>query len=545
MPHYVLGLDIGGSGAKAGLFGDDGKSVGSGHVEYAMTSTLPGQAEQDAETWWHAAVLAIRQAINGIDPRHIAGVGVSCTNGLVAVDKQGQSLRPAIMLWDQRALAEVDDIRRVLDPESVFRITGNPIAPGAFSLPTILWLKRHEPETFAAAHKFLVPGGYLVGRLTGAFTIDYSRACTTLLFDIRRHAWHVPFAQALEIPFEKLPIPMPSDHVAGGITADAAEATGLVAGTPVLEGCMDTVAASIGSGAIEAGDCFVIMGTAARVCTPLSAPVFDARFMNSAHVIANRWLAIGALNGIGSSWRWIRDTFGHVERTTADLTGQNVYDLLTAEAAMAPPGSKGLIFLPYMAGERTPIWNPFARGVFLGVTLGHTRNDVLRSVLEGTAFAIRHVVEILEATSGTTLRRLRIGGTAAASGVWNQIIADVLGKTVETLAEPQTEVLGAAILAGVSLGVYPSYCTAIERAVVPARRYHPDRRAHQVYSELFPVYRDLYADIEPYFERLARLDLTSGWVTRGDSDDSRGHQDAAHRLCATGLPPPTRERTRG
>jgi xylulokinase len=348
--------------------------------------------------------------------------------------------------------------------------------------------------------------------------------------------------RAMEIPFEKLPTPMASGQVAGRINVEAAEVTGLLAGTPVLAGCMDTVAASIGSGAVEPGDCFVIMGTAARVGSPLDAPVFDARFMNCAHVFPSRWLAIGALNGIGSSWQWIRDTFGQVERAAADLTGQNAYDMLTAEAALAPPGSKGLIFLPYLAGERTPIWNPLARGVFLGVTLGHTRNDVLRSVLEGTAFAIRQVVEILETKWGTTLRRLTIGGTAAASTVWTQIIADTLGKTVDTLAETQTEVLGAALLAGVSLGVYPSYKAATDRAVIHARRYDPNLQAHSAYSKLFPVYRDLYTDIEPYFERLARLDLTSGWVTQGDADDSRADEGAAHHVCAAGVQPSTGER---
>ena len=209
---YLLGIDIGGTGSKAGVFTLDGKLVGTGYGEYQMISTVPGQAEHDAEAWWLSTVKAVREAIRGVPPDEILAIGIGCTNGLVAVDRQGKPLRPAIMLWDQRALPEVDRIKNVLDADTVFQITGNPVAPGAYSLPTILWLKHHEPETFQAAHKLMVPGGYLVARFTGEFTIDYSRASTTLLFDIRKKEWHRPFLEALDIPVEKLPRPEPSDR---------------------------------------------------------------------------------------------------------------------------------------------------------------------------------------------------------------------------------------------------------------------------------------------------------------------------------------------
>jgi xylulokinase len=513
---YLLGIDIGGTGSKAGLFTLDGVLVGEGYGECRMISTLPGQAEHDAEAWWRATRQAIQQAINGTPATDILAIGVGCTNGLIAVDRQGRPLRPAIMLWDQRTLPEVERIRQTLDADRVFAVTGNPVAPGAYSLPTILWLKHREPETFSAAYKLMVPGGYLVARLTGEFTVDHSRACTTLLFDIRRLKWHAPFLEALAIPPEKLPRPLPSQAVAGEVTQEAAQLTGLAPGTPVLAGCMDTIGASIGSGMMDPGDCFVIMGTAARVSSPLAQPNFDHRFMNCAHVLPGRWLAIGAINGVGSSLRWIRDTFGHMEQTVAGLSGQNVYDLLTAQAAKAPPGSKGLVFLPYISGERTPIWNPYARGVFFGVTLGHNRDDFVRSVLEGAAFAIRHVVEILEVDRKLNIRELRIGGAAAANAVWNQIIADVLGKTVVSLTTAHTEVLGAAVLAGVGIDAYANYKTALEQVVRVDRAFQPDPRAHDAYNRLFPIYKELYMDVEHYFERLACLDLPQVWVTKGE-----------------------------
>lgn len=510
---YLLGIDIGGSGAKAAVFSLDGSEVGHGYHEYEMISTLPGQAEHDAEGWWQAAVYAIEQATRDIDTADILSIGVGCTNGLIAVDREGQPLRSAIMLWDQRTLPEVETIRRVLDADEVFKITGNPVAPGAFSLPTMLWLKHHDPQLFAATHKLMVPGGYLVARLTGEFTIDFSRASTTLLFDIEHHRWHTPFLETTGIPLEKLPKAISSHEIAGHITDATAKRTGLRVGTPVVAGCMDTIGASIGFGAIKEKTCFIIMGTAARVASTLSSAQFDRRFMNSTHVLPERWLTIGAINGVGSSLRWVRDTFGEAEQREADRTGKDVYDLLTAQAAQAPPGSKGLVFLPYLSGERTPIWNPYARGVFFGATLGHNRNDFLRSVLEGAALAIRHVVEILETEHGLDLTDLKIGGAAAGSHVWNQIIADVLGKKVISCSGTHVEVLGAAILAGVGVAAYNDYDEAFEQTVTTDFVFQPNTEAHATYDQLFPLYKELYLDVEPYFERLAKLDLPQVWVT--------------------------------
>ncbi|RJQ52447.1 MAG: hypothetical protein C4530_19045 [Desulfobacteraceae bacterium] len=516
----LLGIDIGGTGSKAGVFTLDGKRIGEGYGEYRMISTVPGQAEHDAEAWWQATVKAVRDAVRDVSAESILAVGIGCTNGLIAVDKAARPLRPAIMLWDQRALPEVEKIRNRLDARDVFEVCGNPVAPGAYSLPTILWLKDHEPDTFRAAHRLMVPGGYLAARLTGEFTIDYSRACTTLLFDIRRKRWHTPFFDALELDPEKLPRPEASDTVIGAVTAEAAELTGLKKGTPVIAGCMDTIGASLGSGIIEHGECFVIMGTAARVSGPLGKPIFDHRFMNCTHVIPERWQYIGAINGVGSSLRWIRDTFCQMEQKVAEFSGQDVYDLITAQAVQAPPGSKGLLFLPYISGERTPIWNPYARGVFFGVTLGHNRNDFLRSALEGASFAIRHVVEILETDLGLNISEIKIGGAAAKSAVWNQIISDILGKTVISLTQSHTEVLGAAVLAGVAIGAYSDYPAALKRTVVTGREFQPEQRAHDAYDRLFPMYIRLYQEVQHHFEELARMDLPQVWISKENTQSA-------------------------
>ena len=258
------------------------------------------------------------------------------------------------------------------------------------------------------------------------------------------------------------------------------------------------------------------MGTAARVAGPVRSGQFDHRFMNCTHVVEDCWQYIGAINGVGSALRWIRDTFCELEQKQADETGGDVYDLITAQAADSPPGSKGMLFLPYLAGERTPIWDPYARGVFFGVTLGHKRGDFFRSVLEGAAFAIRHVVELLESDNEIKIDELRIGGAAASSSVWNQIIADVLGKRVVSLTQSHTEVLGAAILAGVGLGIYPSFSEAVAQTVVTGRAFDPDTKAHENYSKLFPLYKQLYKDTKHHFQELVNMDLPQGWVTGGE-----------------------------
>lgn len=518
---YLLGIDLGGTGCKAAVYTLEGETLGEGYAEYAMISGVPGQAEHDAELWWRSTGEAVCGALRRVDPTRIRSVGVSCTNGLVAVDKGGRPLRPAIMLWDQRALPEVDRMRSQVGAERIHAVTGNPAAPGAYSLPTILWLKGSEPEIFARAHKFMVPGGYLVARLTGRFTIDHSRASTTLLFDIRRRSWHRPFLEALGIPSEKLPRACPSQEVVGTVTEEAAALTGLRPGTPVIAGLMDTLSAAIGSNSVRPGETFIIMGTAARVAALLGKPDFDPRFMHCTGLTADQWLAIGAVNGVGSTLRWARDVIALWEREQGRLKGSDVYDLITERAAESPPGAKGLVFLPYMSGERTPIWNPYARGVLFGLTLGHTRADLFRALLEGPAFAIRSTTEILERERGLKVENVRIGGAAAQSAVWNQIIADVLGKPVVALARSHIEVLGAAVLAGVGVGLYPDLETGAALVAEAGTVYRPNPMACEVYDRLFPLYQALYPSVSSYFQDLASLDLPQGWV-RPSSEERVG-----------------------
>lgn len=507
MPEYLLGVDIGGSSCKAALYSTDGRIVGYGYSGYTMVSAQPGQAEQDAETWWSASVAAVRAALRGVDPASIRSVGVSCTNGLVAVDSEGRPLRPAIMLWDQRATAEVAHLRERLGASEIERVTGNPAAPGAYALSTMAWLKNHEPGNFRSAHKFLVPGGFLVARLTDEYTIDVSRACATQLLDIRKRQWHQPFLDGLAIPTEKLPRLLRSQDIAGYVTSSAAAKTGLQPGTPVTAGITDTIAAAIGAGCMSPGCTLIIMGTATRVTMMMNEPEFDLRFMNFPALDSGSWMGLGAINGTGSVLRWAKDVLGSEEVAAARAAGADAYDYLIQRASASPPGAKGLLLLPYLAGERTPIWDARARGVFFGLTLSHTRSDMFRACLEGAGYAIRQAVTIIDERSSPGIERLIIAGTAAQSTVWNQIISNVLNRPIDVLNSTHAEVLGAAILGGLASGVFSDIRAGMLQMAQPTSSVTPEQGSAAIYDSLYEIYASLYPALSSQFATLSRLDL--------------------------------------
>ncbi|MCL4458290.1 MAG: FGGY family carbohydrate kinase [Chloroflexi bacterium] len=512
MPVYLLGIDIGGTGCKTTLYTKAGEEVASAYREYQMESRRVGWAEEDPDEWWRATALTIRDILNRPDvvPQDIAGIGVSCTNALVAVDDQGTPLRPAIMLWDQRATSQVDWLTQNVGIELILGIAGNNIGPGTFSLPSILWIKEHEPEIFARTSKFLVPTGFIVHRLTGQFTIDFSRASTTLLFDIKNLCWSEQICQATGVPLAKLPSLYPSTDIVGTVTNATALDTGLLAGTPVIAGCMDTVSAALAMGAIESNQSFIIMGTAARLAACLSRPTFDHHFLNCVYAQPGLWLTIAAINGAGTSLRWFRDTFGQLECVLAREIGADPYDLLCQEAAQSSSGAHGVIYLPYIAAERSPIWDPYARGVFLGLALAHKRSDIIRAILEGVAYAVKHNLEIFESELGIRVPLLRIGGGGARSAIWRGIIGDVTNRQTVYCAVKDPETLGAAVLAGVGAGLYENLEDGVRQSVRTAEETWPSQAAQAIYAEGFELYKDIYKALKPYFKLLSEAQASRG-----------------------------------
>jgi xylulokinase len=502
MKDVLLGIDVGTTGCKTALYTLEGVVVAEAYREYPLRHPRPDWVEQDAEMWWKAVAETTTSVVEKAAPHRIAALGVSCTNALVCVDGQGNPLIPAIMQLDQRSAPQARWISQTIGAESILATTGNRIAAGSYSAPIIRWIKENAPAVYERTAQFLVPTGFIVHKLTGRFSMDHSRASATMLFDIRRQAWSEPLTHAMAVDVGKLPALFPSSGVVGQVSARAAGLTGLKAGTPVVAGCVDTVSAALGAGAVEPGQTFAVLGTVGRVGVVTDGSRFDDRMMNFCHGAPDRWLTNAAVNAAGASLRWFRDAFWRPEAGDADP-----YDRLTAEAAASPPGAGGLVFLPYLAGERSPLWNGNARGMLYGLTLSHTRADVIRSLLEGVGYALRHNLEIMRGTYGVTFDRLTLAGGGAKSRLWRQIVADVLEAEVQVPAVLDSEALGAALLAGTGCRAYADIGAAARQAVRMVDAVGHDGRRAEKYDRMFAAYQ---ACVERFSDRFDQLCTTIG-----------------------------------
>lgn len=504
----LLGIDVGTTGCKAEILDIEGRSLGQGYREYPLIHPRPGWVETDPDRhWWDALCQSTKQAMSkgGVKPERIAAVSISCTNGLVAVDKNGKPLRNAIMQMDKRTVAQAERINRELGEELV-ELSGNRAGASGTSAPIIVWLRENEPEVFDATYKFLWPGGYMVYKLTGEYTMEWSRASWTNLFDVKKaQTWSKPICEKLAVPIEKLPRLVPSWEVVGEVLPSACEETGLVPGIPVVGGMADTPAAGIGTRATAPGRTCHIIGTTARPCVVLDEPRFDSRFVNCCHAVPGTWFSLGAIENAGLTLRWFRDVFGQIEVTSAQLTGANPFDLLDEEAARSVPAAGGLIFLPYLAGERSPIWDPNARAVMFGLSVSHRRTDIVRAVMEGVAFAFYSNILIFEEELGVCMDEVFLSGGGSKSSVWPQIHADVSGKVIKTVAVKNSEAIGNAILAGYAVGIYDDISRAADEIVKVDRVFEPDPEVHRIYQEAYELYKEIYQRTKELFPKLARI----------------------------------------
>lgn len=505
---YLLGTDVGTTGCKSELFALDGTRIGSAYREYPLIFSKPGWVEEDPiDGWWRATYETIREIITetAVDPKQIAGISVSCTNALVPVDKNGEPLRNAIIQLDKRTVPQAEYIRQRLGDE-VFRVTGNRAAPGGTSAPIILWIKENEPEVFKNTYKFLWPGGFVVQRLTGEFTMEWSRASWTCLFETGgRKTWSEKICDELGIPLEKLPETCPSWKVVGGVTKAAAELTGLAPGTPVLAGMADTPAAGLGTKAVAPGRTFHVIGTVGRPCVVLAEPKFDSRFINCVHAVPDCWFTLGATDASGLSIKWFRDTFGQLDVLMGRDTGENPFEILDRVASRSPAGANGLIYLPYLPGERSPIWDPNARAVIFGLSVSHRRADVLRAFFEGVGYSFLHNLEIYENELGVKIDHVLLSGGGSKSAVWQQIHADMCNKPVYVVEVKESEALGNALLAGFGTGLFPDIVEAADRMVKIERVVEPNQANHERYMELFAIYKRIYEHVKDDFAALARF----------------------------------------
>ena len=514
MAHLLLGIDVGTTGSKALLVDERGAVRGSATHEYPMYSPRPLWAEQTPGDWWDATVQSIRQLLSGsgISPGDVMAVGLTGQmHGMVLTDAHGSVLRPCIMWNDQRTGAECSEITNRVGKARVLELTGNPVLPG-FTAPKIEWVRKNEPEIYSHVAKLLLPKDYVRFKLTGAFATDVADASGTSLFNVGRRAWSDEMLEALGIPSGWMPDVTESEVFSGKVNAQAASLTGLAEGTPVVAGAGDQAAQAVGTGIEREGVISVTLGTSGVVFVASDHYRVEpeGRLHAFCHAVPGKWHLMGVMLSAGGSFRWFRDSLGDMEASMARQEGRDPYDLLSEGAAKIPAGSEGLLFLPYLTGERTPHPNPNARAVFFGLTVRHTKRHMTRAVLEGVTFGLRDSLELTKQL-GVVAREVRVSGGGARSGLWRQIMADVFGTEITTVNVTEGAAYGAALLAGVGIHVFDSVDEACQRVVTATGTVRPGA-PHSVYESYYERYRALYRALEGEFDAIAHTSAASPGV---------------------------------
>ncbi len=504
----LLGIDLGTSGTKTVLFTLDGTPLASATREYPLYQPQNGWAEQDPQDWWDAACETTRAVLaeSGADPARVLGVGISGQmHGLVLLDETGAPLGRSLLWCDGRTGEECREITQAVGAQRLIDLTANPALTG-FTAPKLLWVRKHRPEDYARARHLLLPKDYVRFRLTGEIGGDYSDASGTSLLDITRRRWSDEVLAALDIPRALLPELSDSPAVAGRITEEAAARCGLRAGTPVVAGAGDNAAAAVGTGVVEEGKAFTTLGTSGVVFAHADSVRIDpqGRVHTFCAAVPGAYTVMSCTLAAGLSLKWLRDQFFSPERETAALLGKDPYVLMDQQAARIPIGADRLLFLPYLMGERSPLLDENARGVFFGLSAVHTRAHLLRAVLEGVVYSQRQCLDILREMKVAPETMLACGG-GGSSPLWRQMLADVFAMPVQTAASKEGPALGAAILAGVGAGVWPSVPEACRQVIRVNAPELPDEGRAARYEPFYRLYKELYPALKPAFRQLAAL----------------------------------------
>ena len=509
--NVLLGIDLGTTGVKAALFAaDDGHVLSSAFIDYPLIHPKPGWAEQDPLQWWDATVTAIRTCLVGgvrsnVTPEHVRGVGLSGQmHGVVLLDEHQQVLRPCIIWADQRSEAQCRWITERVGAARLIELVSNPALPG-FSAPKLQWIRDNEPDIFARAATMLLPKDYIRYRLTGKLAMEISDAAGTCFLNVKQGAWSPEVLAALELNPTLLPPIIAAEKVCGTISDEVAALTDLLPGTPVAGGGADNACGAVGSGVVRNGLALVSIGTSGVVLVHADTPRVDTsgpvpRVHTFNHAVPQAWYLMGVTQGAGLSLRWVRDNIGLPERALERWTDVDAYETLIKEAESVPAGSDGLVFLPYLQGERTPHLDAYARGGWIGLTAMHDRRHLVRSVLEGVAFSLKDCFAIIQ-EQGLPLEQVRATGGGAKSPLWRQIIADILGIELVTTNATEGPAFGAALLAGVAAGLYSTIQQACDATVHVVERTEPQPEVERVYAPSYETYRALYPALKPIISK--------------------------------------------
>ncbi len=499
----LLGIDVGTTGLKALLINKKGKVIGDAREEYPLSTPRPGWAEQSPDIWWKATVRAVKRLADSVeDSSEIAAVGISGQmHGLVPMDTRDRPLRPAILWCDQRPIAECALLDKKFGSDLI-RIASNPPLTG-FTAPKILWMKNNEPDLYEKMKYFLLPKDYVRFKLTGARVTDISDASGTLMLDVAGGEWAKDLIKRMGVKKDILPEIVGSAELSGRLTREAAKLTGLKEGTPVVGGGADNTCSAVGTGIVRAGRVSSSIGSSGVIFAHTDKLLVDpgTRVHSFNHSVPGRFYLMGVMLSAGLSFRWFRDTLGEKEVVNARTKGIDAYELLARAASKAPVGCEGLIFLPYLNGERTPHKDPYARGVFFGISPRHGKEHLIRSVMEGIIFGLKDSLDIVQ-SMGLKVEQVRATGGGGKNAFWRRMQADVFGRPVVTVNHDEGPAYGAALLAGVGSGVFTSISAAVEETVRITSEVNPDREMTEKYSAAHTRFQSLYAALKSEFRNI-------------------------------------------
>lgn len=503
---YTIGYDIGTTSIKAVIIDTNGLIQGSAINEYMLITPKPGWAEQNPEDWWLAFINVTKELLlkTGIGSKDICALGLSGQqHGSVFIDKNGEVIRPAILWCDQRTYKQCKKINQIFGFNQFIKLAYNKALPG-FTAPKVLWLREEEPNNFKKVYKILLPKDYIRYKLSGNFATDVSDASGTLFLDIAKRNWSIEILEGLNINIAMLPEVFESSDITSTLSKEAADLIGLQQGTPIVAGAGDQAAGAVGCGIVIEGLISDYIGTSGVVSTIYSKPLYDpsGRLHTFCHAIKGKWHILGVTLAAGGSFKWYNEVFGPGENFKKKFPCTEGYRLLDMQAEKTEAGSNGLIFLPYISGERAPHGDPFARGVFFGISYIHKRGHFVRSIMEGVAFSQLDCFNLMKEL-GITSNKIVLFGGGAKSEIWRYILADVFGVEVITLNIAEGPSYGSAILAGVGVGVFKSVEDITIKIVREKYRAIPNLKNLEKYKNLYKIYRLLYKSLKNEFKKLS------------------------------------------